>query len=225
MARIDIVGDIVSNDVKWAYDFFGLECTTPFLVQAKLADAEDGEIVDVYINSPGGDVTAGQQIYAELRKNHNVMIHVDGMACSAASIIAMAGVSEISPVGMLMVHRASCSTAGNMHDMKKTAETLATIDDALANAYVAKSGMSHEDAVKMMDRETWLTANQCVELGLIDGITETEGDHLQAVASIGGLAVTPEMMAQAREAISNKKAKEDRRAAILNKLAEYGERK
>lgn len=124
---LKINGDIVGNDWKEIYDWFGIECSTPGDVQKALAELPKGDRLQVKINSGGGEVMAGQEMYSMLRNRNDVDIEVESMAASAASVIAMAGHSTISPVGMLMIHCVSAGcVSGNHQDMEKMAETLRT---------------------------------------------------------------------------------------------------
>ena len=181
--RINVYGVIIPNDYKWYYDYFDEDCTCPRDVNNVLTEA-NGEEVEVYINSPGGIIEAGSEIYTMLRSyKGEIKIYIVGQACSAASIIAMAGHCEMSPTALMMVHCVSTRASGNHSDMEKTAEVLRTADDALSNAYMAKSGMSKEEALEMMEKETWLTAHQAKERGLVDAIMFEESEPLKLTAS------------------------------------------
>lgn len=182
MRRINVYGSIIPNDYKWYFDWFEEDSTCPRDV-TKVLDKANGEEVEVYINSPGGIIEAGSEIYTALREyNGNVKIKIVGQACSAASIIAMAGHCEMSPTALMMVHCVSTRASGNHADMEHTAEVLRTADDALSNAYVAKTGMSKEEVLQMMEEETWLTAEQAKEKGLIDGIMFEQKEPLKLAA-------------------------------------------
>jgi len=175
--KILVTGAIVPSSYGWYYDWLGIEYTTAKKVGAVLAKANPGDEVDVYINSPGGVIDAGSEIYTLLReagKDKTVRIHITGEACSSASIIAMAGWCEMSPTAMMMIHCTSSSIDGNHADMEKMAEVLRTADDALASAYVEKTGMSKAEVLQMMEATTWMTAEQAKEKGLIDRIMFTE---------------------------------------------------
>ena len=181
--RINIYGVIIPNDYKWYFDWFDEDSTCPRDVNNILNEA-NGEEVEVYINSPGGIIEAGSEIYTMLRSyKGEIKIYIVGQACSAASIIAMAGHCEMSPTALMMVHCVSTRASGNHNDMEKTAEVLRTADDALSNAYMAKSGMSKEEALEMMEKETWLTAHQAKERGLVDAIMFEESEPLKLTAS------------------------------------------
>lgn len=169
--RIDIRGVLVPNDYKWFYDWLGEDCTCPRDVLNVLDSLEEGESVDVYINSPGGVIDVGSEIYTALKMHaDHVNIYITGEACSAASIVAMAAHCEMSPTALMMVHCVSTFVSGNHNDLEHTANVLQTADHALCQAYVIKTGMSEEEAIAMMEEETWLTAAQALEKGLIDGI-------------------------------------------------------
>ena len=214
-----INGDIVPNEYKEYYSWFGLECTCPRDVHDALETLPEGDRLQVKINSCGGDVLAGQEIYAELRARSDVNIEVESMAASAASIIAMAGPSTISPIGMIMIHNASASMAGNKHEMQKTAEVLDTYDNALAEAYVEKTGMAHDEVLKMMDTETWLTAQRAVELGFIDSISQAASSVSN---SVYGLKVTDDMIAQYNAHKAEEAKKAQLKSDILADLDKFG---
>ncbi len=215
-----INGDIVGNDMKEIYSWFGYECTCPSDVLSAIETMPEGDRLQVKINSGGGDVLAGQEIYSTLRNRNDVDIEVESMAASAASIIAMAGHSTISPVGMVMIHNVSvCGASGNKHDMKKNAEILSTYDEALANAYVEKTGKPHDEILKMMDKETWLTADRAVELGFIDAISEAAPTLSN---SIGGMKVTDDMVAQFDAHKAELERKAQLKSEILDGLDKFG---
>lgn len=183
--RIDIRGVIVTNDDAWVYDWFGIENTCPKVVNDILNTAGD-EAIDVYINSGGGDIFAGSEIYSSLRSYiGKVNIHITGLAASAASVIACAGYSDISPTAMMMVHNVSSCARGDYHDMDKESEILQKANKAICAAYMQKCGISESDALAMMDKETWLTAEDALKLGLVDKIAESQ--NLQLVASSNSL--------------------------------------
>ena len=191
--KIDIKGAIVSNDDAWIYDWFGETYTSPKNVSAALEEA-NGEDVDIEINSGGGDVFAGSEIYAAIRAYPGtVNIHVVGLAASAASVIACAAKSDIAPTAQMMVHNVSTWAAGNYHDMDHASNMLKQANRAIAAAYVEKSGMSEKDALDLMDAETWITAQDAVDYGLIDKIAgsqnsvQDEDASVRLAASVGGM--------------------------------------
>ena len=148
---------------------------TPALFKSELESG--GGNVTVWINSPGGDCFAAAQIYNMLTsyKGH-VTVKIDGLAASAASVIAMAGDSVlVSPVSMIMIHNPATMAIGNRGDMQKAIEMLDSVKDSIINAYVAKTGLSRNKLSKLMDDETWMDANKAVELRFADDIMKRTG--------------------------------------------------
>lgn len=183
--KINVKGTIIPNDDQWIYDLFDIDATSPERVLKGItAAAEKGEPLEVYINSGGGDIFAASEIYSAIREySGDVKIHVVGLAASAASVIACAGKSDISPTAQIMVHNVSSVASGDYHDMDKMSEILQKVNETIANAYITKSGMAKEKALEIMDKETWLTADEAVELGLIDEIAGSKNVKSQLVAA------------------------------------------
>lgn len=225
MARIDIRGDIIVNEYARFYDFYKWDYVCPRKVIDIIDAAAPNEPLDVYINSGGGLVSAGNEIYSALLAHRSrVNIHIESLAASAASIIAMAGRSEISPVGMLMIHNVSASASGDYHVMEKNAEVLKQFNAALCASYCAKTGKKLDDMLELMDRETWLTAEQAVKMGFVDRIMDTK--EVKAVASEFGIRLTQADIerATAEMAKAETKAQEDesRKNNIMSDLDKYG---
>jgi len=172
MAKINIKGPIVSSQQQWIYDYFGIEATSPSKVNKILDSIMTNEDLEIEINSNGGDISAASEIYTAIRgySKGNKKTNIVGSAYSAGSVIAMASESYMSPTAMMMVHKVSSGAEGNSNDMDKMSKVLQVADQTVANAYIAKSGMSMKEALKMMADETWLTAQQAKDKGLIDGI-------------------------------------------------------
>lgn len=216
MKRINVYGTIIPNDYKWYFDYFEEDSTCPRDVSKTLTEA-NGEEIEVYINSPGGIIEAGSEIYTTLRSYQgNIKIYIVGQACSAASIIAMAGHCEMSPTALMMVHCVSSGARGNHATMEKTAEVLRTADDALSNAYIAKTGMSKSEALDMMEHETWLTAEQAKVKGLIDGIMFEDKEPLRLTASEFELP-SEEKMDRIKAMIKKQSVKENASAFLIQK--------
>lgn len=189
--KINIKGVMVPNDYKWFYDYFKIDCTCPSDIQKVLDAFQNGDEIEVYINSPGGVIDVGSEIYTLLRQNKdNIKIYITGEACSAASIVAMAGYCEMAPTALMMVHCVSTRASGNHNDMEHAAEVLQTADKALCTAYVSKSGMAEDEALEMMNHETWLTASQAKEKGLVDAVMFEEKE-VNAPLVAGPLFVLP----------------------------------
>lgn len=197
--RLDIKGVIVANEDGWIYDWFGYENTTPKKVKEAVKQAIDSaEPLDVYINSGGGDLSAGSEIYAELAQVRNLKIHVIE-ACSAASVIMCAGKSDIVPSGMVMIHNVRMGADGDHRDMEHASDVLKTADKAVAAAYCAKSGKSEKEMLELMAKETWLTALQAVEMGLVDEIAAPEGQSIPQLAASKGDLLPEKMVSAMRQ--------------------------
>ena len=164
MTVIEVKADIVDNDTGKFYDWIGWDAVYPGKVSNLLEGADE---VEVNINSNGGDVFAASEIYTLLSQHSGmVTVNIQGLAASAASVIAMAGdVVHISPTAQIMIHKAWTIADGNADDMVHTSEFLDGIDDSIMNAYVAKTGLDKSELSNMMAKETWLTANQAVDFG------------------------------------------------------------
>ncbi len=145
---------------------------TPQLFRDEL-NAGSGDIT-VWINSPGGDCIAAAQIYNMLMEyKGNVTVKIDGIAASAASVIAMAGTKVcVSPVSMLMIHNPSAGIYGNTAEMQKAIEMLDEVKESIINAYEIKTGMNRTKISHLMDAETWMDANSAVEMGFADEILQ-----------------------------------------------------
>ena len=181
MPDINIKGPIISSDEAWIYDWFGIENVNPKVVHDAIAKA-NGEKLDVYVNSGGGDIFAASEIYESLRSyNGDVMIHVVGLAASAASVVTCARESEIAPTAMVMVHNVSSYAEGDYRDLKHESEVLQKANKTIANAYIAKTGMSESDALAMMDKETWLTAQDAVDKKLCNCISKPQQNSTTTV--------------------------------------------
>lgn len=140
--------------------------------------------LNVYINSPGGDVFEGVAI-ANMLKRHKatVNVHIDGLAASIASVIAMAGDTVTMPSNaMMMVHNAWTYTYGNAQELRDMADTLDKISDSIKQSYIDHAGdkLDEETITRLMDAESWLTAQDCLKYGLCDVV----GDEVQMAASI-----------------------------------------
>ena len=158
---------------------------TPTLFKDELM-AGKGNIT-VWINSPGGDCVAAAQIYNMLMDYpHDVTVKIDGIAASAASVIAMAGTKVLmSPVSTMMIHNPATIAWGDAGEMEKAIAMLEAVKDSIVNAYEIKSGLSRAKLSHLMDAETWMDANKAVELGFADGILSREqaGDEAPPAGS------------------------------------------
>lgn len=202
--KIKIQGTIVPDDVAEVYEWFGLSHTSP----KDISLPAGGEDIDVEINSYGGDVYAGSEIYTALKSYPGrVTTTVTGIAASMASIIAMAGDRvRISPTGQIMIHNVSSYSEGDKNDFEKEAGVLAGYDKTLANAYRLKTKLSEQELLELMNHETWLTPQEALEKGFVDEILFDESETLKLVA--GPKMLSQKTIQKAREAMAADKKKE-----------------
>lgn len=182
---------------------------TPALFRDEL-NSGTGDIT-VWINSPGGDCIAAAQIYNMLTAyDGKVTVKIDGIAASAASVIAMAGDEVLmSPVSMMMIHNPATIAFGDHSEMKKAMDMLSEVKESIINAYVLKTGQSRAKLSHLMDAETWMDANKAVELGFADDVLSRKGAEETGPAAVS--------MIFSRQAVSN---------TFLNKVAaKFGEEK
>lgn len=137
--------------------------------------AGEGDIT-VWINSPGGDCIAASQIYSMLMDyKGNVTVKIDGIAASAASVIAMAGTTVLmAPTALLMIHNPATMAFGDHNEMQKAIEMLSEVKESIINAYELKTGLSRAKLDHLMEDETWMNAKKAIELHFADGMLEDE---------------------------------------------------
>lgn len=184
MTKIDIKGDIVDNDTGEFFDYFGMSSVYPKKVQQAIENDEDNEII-LDVASNGGDVFSASEIYTMLKSSgKNIVVNIQGLAASAASVISMAGNTvNISPTAQLMIHKASVIGAGNADDFEHEAKVLNGIDESIASAYELKTGMKQEDLLQMMANETWLNAKEAVDKGFADNIMFSNDEEEEIVVT------------------------------------------
>ena len=154
----------ISEDTWWGDE------VTPALFRDELAKVSGN--LTVWLNSPGGDVFAASQIYSMLKSHKGkVTVKIDGIAASAASVVAMAGDETlIAPTALMMIHDPSTCAMGNKADMEKAIILLDEVKESIINAYETKSHLSRNKIAKLMSDETWLNAKKAHEMGFMDGI-------------------------------------------------------
>lgn len=180
MARkASIKGVIISNDYKWAYDWFGWDATCPKDISSLLNEVNGTDDIILEMNSPGGSVIPAHEIWTAIMSySGNIEIHVVGLAGSAASEILTACKSLISPVGNVMIHNCSTSAWGDYREMDGASQMLQTINQSIRNAYKEKTGLGDDKLKELMDKTTWMSAQEAVEYGFVDGImTFNKGDN------------------------------------------------
>lgn len=156
---------------------------TPQLFKAELMSGS-GDIT-VWINSPGGDCVAAAQIYNMLMDyKGNVTVKIDGIAASAASVIAMAGTKVcVSPVSMMMIHNPATIAFGDTAEMQKAIAMLDEVKESIINAYEIKTGLSRAKLSHLMDAETWMDAHSAVEMGFADEVMKRSTENEDAAGS------------------------------------------
>ena len=183
--RIKMKGPLISNNEYEAYEFFGLEAVSAKSITDQFPEDINEDIV-LEVNSNGGLVTVGSEIYTALKnyKGH-VTVEVTGMAASAASVAIMgADTVKISPTAQIMIHKALLGyVSGNSDDLEKAVNALKSSDQSIINAYVSKTGLSEDEIFEMMKNETFMSANEAIEKGFADELMTFEKD-LGAVASL-----------------------------------------
>ena len=159
---------VIASESWWDDDI------TPKMFRDEL-EKYSGDIT-VFINSPGGDCFAASEIYTALKEhNGKVTVKINGIAASAASVIAMAGdLMEMSPTSMLMVHNPSMMLFGEASELEQGIEFLNEVKESIINAYQLKTGLSRSKISHLMDAETWMNANAAHDLGFCDRVLYTD---------------------------------------------------
>ncbi|KQL50593.1 peptidase [Heyndrickxia shackletonii] len=183
---------VISEETWW-----GDEVTPKIFKDELLAGTGD---ITVWINSPGGDVFAAAQIYNMLMEyTGKVTVKIDGLAASAASVIAMAGGDVyMSPVSMLMIHNPSTIAIGDSEEMMRAKVLLDEVKESIINAYELKTGLSRTKLSHLMDAESWMNANKAIELGFADKIMfmESETPDLTDSLIFSRMAVTNSLISK-----------------------------
>lgn len=194
--QITMNGVIVSDDDKWIYDYLDMSAFAPSQLRQAIQDHGIYEPLDIEINSPGGYVNAGTEIYTMLLTHKGeVNITIGSQAASIASVIAMAGKRvAISPAGKMMIHNVSGQGGGDYRDMADYSDFLFKNNEMLANTYVLKTGKPKQELLDMMNAETWMNADEALENGFVDEIltAQTTEPDLGLVAGYNLKILTPE---------------------------------
>ncbi|KAF3299333.1 Clp protease ClpP [Carnobacterium sp. PL12RED10] len=194
--QITMNGVIVSDDDKWIYDYLDMSAFSPKELRQTIQDHGIYEPLNIEINSPGGYVNAGTEIYTMLLTHKGeVNITIGSQAASIASVIAMAGKRvAISPAGKMMIHNVSGQGGGDYRDMADYSDFLFKNNEMLANTYVLKTGKPKQELLDMMNAETWMNADEALENGFVDEIltAQTTEPDLGLVAGYNLKILTPE---------------------------------
>ncbi len=177
---------------------------TPQMFKEELMDGNGN--ITVWINSPGGDCVAAAQIYNMLREYEGkVTVKIDGIAASAASVIAMVGDTVLmSPVSMMMIHNPMTIAFGDSGEMQRAIDMLKSVKDSIINAYELKTGLTRTKLAHLMDAETWMDAGKAVELGFADGI-------IKRVSGLEDMEMPQVSMLYSKTAVTN---------SLMDKIAE-----
>ena len=201
--KIKIKGVIIPNDYKWIYDWFEIDSTCPNDV-SNVLDTLNGEEIEIEINSGGGDVYSGSEIYTTLKGYEGKKTtKIVGVAASAASIIAMAGDKVlISPTAQMMIHNVKGGAEGDYRDLGHASDVLKNYNKSISNAYRLKTGLSEKELLDLMNKESWFNAQQALEYKFVDQIMFD--DQMQLVASSGFAPMIPvEVINKIRSTIKN----------------------
>lgn len=149
---------------------------TPQVFQDELSQGKGP--IDLWLNSPGGDCVAASRIYTMLMNYpYDVNVKIDGIAASAASVIAMAGTKvSMAPTAMIMIHNPLTIVGGQKEDLDQAAQMLAETKESIINAYELKTNLPREKISSMMDDETWMNVNKAIELGFADNMLGQDKD-------------------------------------------------
>ena len=202
-------GTVIPNEDQEVYDLFGIENFSPANIEEQLNDA-DGEDVTVEINSPGGYVSAGSEIYTALKQYPGkVIANIVGQACSAASWIVLAADHvAMSPTAQMMIHRASGGGFGNVDDLSSALNALDEMDKSFVDLYAKKTGKQPGDILAMMQKETWMNAKTAYDNGFVDEIMFAD-ESPSATNSSGNVIFTSQMISKIKNLIHKSEASND----------------
>ncbi len=209
--ELRISGEIVDDGSAWLYEWLDIPASSPNNFRQEL-EKYSGKNIDVWIDSWGGDVTAAAGIYNALKEHKGtVNVKIDGKAVSAASVIAMAGDNiQMSPVGFMMIHNPWTNVSGEAKDMRKVADTLDVIKDTIMNAYQLKTGKSRDEISKMMDDETYMSAQTAKNEGFINEILyvdDKQSTNIENSFNFNRLSIQNSASSSVRKFIENNKEK------------------
>lgn len=211
MAKVHVKGTIIRDDMQRIYEWIGIEATSPSKVHAVLSNSK--EDIEVIINSVGGDIFAGSEIFTALKDyDGKVTVKVVGLAASAASVIAMAGDKiMMSPTAHMMIHNVSVATAGDYRKMEQVAEVLKSTNQSIINAYKTRTNKTDEELQALMDKETWFNAQSAVEHGFADEIMFEQNQQQTStfVANLGANLLNDEVVAKIAQLIEMNEKQEN----------------
>lgn len=205
MVTIQMNGEVIPSDYADVYDYLGYENINPKTVKQALSDA-DGSDVTLEINSPGGYVDAGSEIYTALKEYQGqVTAKITGQACSAASWIALAADRvEMSPTAQMMIHRASTMSIGNSDDLASDLNALNSLDKSFVDLYSQRTGLDAQEIYRLMCNTTWMNAKEAVDKGFADEIMFQDSNQPALVNADGSLSVKPDMINKIKNLLHKK---------------------
>jgi ATP-dependent Clp protease protease subunit len=177
-SELRIEGEIIDDGWAWIYEWFDEPYASPNSFR-KALNEHKGKNITVWVDSWGGDVFAAAGIYNALKEHKGkVVVKIDGKAVSAGSVIAMAGDEVLmSPASILMIHNPWSRQAGESKDMRHAANVLDEVKETILNVYQSKTGRTRDELSKMMDEESWMSAQKAINEGFVDGMLYVATDE------------------------------------------------
>lgn len=223
-------GEVIPSDYADVYDFLGYENINPKAIKQALNEA-NGSDVELEINSPGGYVDAGSEIYTALKEYQGqVIAKITGQACSAASWIALAADRvEMSPTAQMMIHRASTMSIGNSDDLASDLNALNSLDKSFVDLYSQRTGLDAQEVYRLMCNTTWMNAKEAVDKGFADEIMFQNDKKPALVNADGSLSVKPDTINKIKNLLHGKSTEnvvklqenlnKENKSQLTNKLA------
>ena len=205
MVTIQMNGEVIPSDYADVYDYLGYENINPKAIKQALNEA-NGSDVELEINSPGGYVDAGSEIYTALKEYQGqVIAKITGQACSAASWIALAADRvEMSPTAQMMIHRASTMSIGNSDDLASDLNALNSLDKSFVDLYSQRTGLDAQEVYRLMCNTTWMNAKEAVDKGFADEIMFQNDKKPALVNADGSLSVKPDTINKIKNLLHSK---------------------
>ena len=230
MVTIQMNGEVIPSDYADVYDYLGYENINPKAIKQALNEA-NGSDVELEINSPGGYVDAGSEIYTALKEySGKVTAKITGQACSAASWIALAAdCVEMSPTAQMMIHRASTISIGNSDNLASDLNALNSLDKSFVDLYSQRTGLDAQEVYRLMCNTTWMNAKEAVDKGFADEIMFQNDKKPALVNADGSLSVKPDTINKIKNLLHKKSTEnvvklqenlnKENKSQLTNKLA------
>lgn len=177
MAELNLMSQIVDDDSAYFLKMFDIDCVSPKDINDVINSLDPNEDLTINIASPGGMVDPAQVMFSaisNISKTHPTTCNIVGTAASSATLVAMAAsIINISPAGMMMIHKASCDISNaNSDDLQGVTQMMDETDQMIANIYQKRTGLPEDQLLQMMSDTTWMNAQSCVKNGFADGIMD-----------------------------------------------------